>query len=152
MSGNTPFHTESHKIVVQKQIDEKKLRQQAFLSSILEQIESGKYDGVIPTLKRLNVPLGTYCRWLADKDFQDAREQIAQTKRARLNDEFWCAIINKGQGLSYLAYIVSGLKSTDPEWREKVEHSGNVGTIQMVSSVKRPDEDPPKTETTQKAQ
>jgi len=116
--------------------EDKLLRQHTFVDEVITDLQKGKdFQGVLPILKRLGIAIGTYSRWLSDPDFSKAKDEIQHMRRVVLNDEYWRAMLT-GVGIHKTAYVVAGLKGIDPEWSDRVNHSGQLTNVHIVSAVR----------------
>jgi len=116
--------------------EDKILRQRTFVDAVITDLQKGKqFQGVLPILKKLGIAIGTYSRWLSDPDFSKAKDEIQQMRRVVLNDEYWRAMLT-GEGIHKAAYVVAGLKGIDPEWSDRVSHSGQLTNVHIVSAVR----------------
>jgi hypothetical protein len=115
--------------------DEKQMRQRAFADAMIEQYKGEReYLGVFKTLKELGIPWGTYCTWLGsgDEDWARENERVKIARRFAFGNLVERAIIGDGEGLNRVAYAQGMLNRLDPDLRDRIEHSGNIGNVTLA--------------------
>lgn len=112
--------------------DAKIARQKLFVDDLIAQFDGTKpFEGIIPTLKRQSIPVGTLNGWQSDADFTKIWSDYKDIRRLRMNDRLFKAI-ESGEGMNVVAYVMGILNRLDPEFSEKLAHSG-IGQISAVT-------------------
>ena len=112
-------------------------RKDAFLKAVEKFTEiPGKYPVISHVLKALSIPRGTFVAWLQkDEIFKQEYHDLMECF-----DDSAIATLFEGIHLRGGASLAFGwLRARKPkEWGEKLEHSGQIGTINLIANVGRP--------------
>ena len=122
MQGEHPNSIDALARLNFERLEDKRALQTELVKDLISQFDGTKeFEGILPTIKRLNIPVGTLNFWFSDNDFLQLWIDYKFIRRIRLNDKLFRAI-ELGEGANMIAYIQGVLNRLDPEFSEKIQH------------------------------
>lgn len=118
--------------------EQKLARQKQFLADMIEQLttDNGKgYKGILPTLKTLDIPLGTFLRWQSDPDFEELQQELSLTNRLAVRDHVWRAILT-GVGQATVSSALGVLARIDPEYADRLKVDTTVSNVSVTNAYR----------------
>ena len=114
--------------------EEKIAKQKAFAEDLIAQCNGDKdFEGILPTLKRHNVNIGTFAGWQSDPDFLILFESYKLTRNSALKDQLMKAMFT-GEGIGRAAYIQGVLNRLDSEFSEKINIVGTSNSLPVKTN------------------